>query len=51
MLGIVLEPLNLPMEAVLAIFMAIDPIVNPFRAFVNVYVNMAATALIAEQEQ
>jgi hypothetical protein len=50
MLSIVLEPLSLPMEAVLIIFMAIDPIIDPLRTFLIVYVNMAATALIAERE-
>jgi proton glutamate symport protein len=49
MLGIVLEPLSLPMEAVLIIFMAIDPIIDPFRTFIIVYVNMAATTLVAER--
>jgi len=48
MLSIVLDPLNLPMEAVLVIFMAIDPLIDPFRTFLIVYVNMAATTLIAE---
>lgn len=47
MLGIVLEPLGLPLEAVLIIFMAIDPIIDPFRTFLIVYVNMAATSLVA----
>ena len=49
MLSIVLDPLSLPMEAVLVIFMAIDPIIDPFRTFLIVYVNMAATTLIAER--
>jgi len=49
MLSIVLDPLNLPLEAVLIIFMAIDPIIDPFRTFLIVYVNMAATALIAKR--
>jgi proton glutamate symport protein len=49
MLSIVLEPLSLPLEAVLVIFMAIDPIIDPFRTFLIVYVNMAATTLIAER--
>ncbi|MCL2721796.1 MAG: dicarboxylate/amino acid:cation symporter [Treponema sp.] len=51
MLSIVLDPLNLPLEAVLIIFMAIDPIIDPFRTFLIVYVNMAATSLIAKQER
>jgi proton glutamate symport protein len=51
MLSIVLDPLHLPMEAVLVIFMAIDPIIDPFRTFLIVYVNMAATALIAGRSE
>jgi Na+/H+-dicarboxylate symporter len=38
------------LEAVLIIFMAIDPIIDPFRTFIIVYVNMAATAIIAERK-
>jgi len=48
MLSIVLDPLSLPLEAVLIIFMAIDPIIDPFRTFLIVYVNMAAASLVAE---
>ena len=48
MLGIVLEPLGLPMEAVLVIFITIDPIIDPFRTFLVLYVNMTATAIIAK---
>jgi proton glutamate symport protein len=50
MLSIVLDPLSLPIEAVLIIFMAIDPIIDPFRTFLIVYVNMAATTLVAARE-
>jgi proton glutamate symport protein len=50
MLSIVLNPLSLPLEAVLVIFMAIDPIIDPFRTFLIVYVNMAATTLIAKRD-
>ena len=50
MFSIVLEPLNLPMGAVLIIFMAIDPIIETFRTFLIVYVNMTATILIADRE-
>ena len=49
MLSIVLDPLSLPLEAVLIIFMAIDPIIEPFRTFLNVHVNIAATTLVAER--
>ncbi|MDR3013394.1 MAG: dicarboxylate/amino acid:cation symporter [Chitinispirillales bacterium] len=50
MLSIVLDPLSLPMEAVLIIFMAIDPIIDPFRTFLNVHVNMAVTTLVAKHK-
>jgi hypothetical protein len=46
-ISIVLSPLNLPVEAVLVIFMAIDPIIDPFRTFLLVYGNLSATTLIA----
>jgi proton glutamate symport protein len=51
MISIVLRPLGLPVEAVLVIFIAIDPIVDPFVTFLNVYVNMAAASLIAKRDQ
>ena len=50
MLGIVLEPLQLPLEAVLVLFVAIDPIVDPFRTLSIVHTAIAATAMIAEKE-
>jgi proton glutamate symport protein len=50
-ISIILGPLNLPVEAVLVIFMAIDPIIDPFRTFLIVYVNMAAASLIAKRDQ
>ena len=50
MFGIVLKYLNLPVEAVLIIFIAIDPVIKPLRTFLNVYVNITCTSLIAKQE-
>jgi proton glutamate symport protein len=50
MMSIVLDPLSLPLEAVLIIFMAIDPIIDPFRTFLIVYVNMVATTLVAKRD-
>jgi Na+/H+-dicarboxylate symporter len=50
MLGIVLQPLGLPLEAVLVLFIAIDPIMDPFRTTCNVYSGMTATALIADRD-
>jgi adenylate cyclase len=48
-IGIALAPLNLPVEAVLVIFMAIDPIIDPFRTLLLVYANIAATAVVADR--
>jgi proton glutamate symport protein len=50
-ISIVLSPLNLPVEAVLVIFMAIDPIIDPFRTFLLVYGNISATTLIAGRRE
>jgi hypothetical protein len=49
-ISIALTPLSLPVEAILVIFMAIDPIIDPFRTFFLVYGNMAATAMIADKK-
>jgi proton glutamate symport protein len=49
MLGIVLGPLGLPVEAVLIIMMAVDTAIDPMRTFLIVYVNIAATALIVRR--
>ncbi|MEL7330376.1 MAG: dicarboxylate/amino acid:cation symporter, partial [Cyanobacteria bacterium J06559_1] len=50
MLGIVLEPLQLPLEAVLVLFVAIDPVMDPFRTLGIVHTGVAATAVIADME-
>ncbi|MEM7770200.1 MAG: dicarboxylate/amino acid:cation symporter [Cyanobacteria bacterium P01_A01_bin.37] len=50
MLGLVLEPLQLPLEAVLVLFIAIDPLIDPFRTLGIVYSGMATTAIIADSE-
>ncbi len=47
MMMIVLEPLQLPWEAVLALFIAIDPIVDPMRTLLIVYPSCAFTALLS----
>lgn len=51
MLDIVLNPLKLPLEAVLVLFIAIDPILDPFRTLSTVHTGMAATAMIAQQNR
>ncbi len=48
MLGLVLEPLKLPLEAVLVLFIAIDPLMDPIRTLGIVHTGMATTALIAD---
>jgi len=50
MMLIVLEPLGLPFEAVLVLFIAIDPIIDPMRSLLIVYPALASTALVAERE-
>lgn len=50
MLDIVLNPLKLPLEAVLILFIAIDPILDPLRTLGIVHTGMAATALIVNQD-
>jgi proton glutamate symport protein len=47
MIGFVLSPLGLPVEAILVIFIAIDTFIDPMRTFIIVYVNVAATVLVA----
>ena len=50
MLGIVLDPLGLPLEAVLVLFIAIDPLIDPIRTLGIVHTAMAATAVIADNQ-
>jgi proton glutamate symport protein len=50
LLQIVLDPLGLPLEAALVLFIAIDPIVDPFRTLGIVHTSLAATAAIADLE-
>jgi proton glutamate symport protein len=51
MLDLVLSPLQLPLEAVLVLFIAIDPLMDPFRTVGIVQTGIAATALIAPAEE
>jgi len=50
-INIVLSPLGLPIEAILVIFMAIDPIIDPMRTFLIVYVNILVSAFVAKRRQ
>ncbi len=45
MLGLVLEPLGLPIEAVIVLFISVDAIIEPFETLAIVYGNCAATTL------
>jgi proton glutamate symport protein len=48
MINIVLNPLHLPFEAALVIFMAIDPVIDPFNTLTQVYSNIAVTTLVTD---
>jgi proton glutamate symport protein len=50
MISIALNPLNLPVEVVLVIFIAIDPIIDPFVTLLQVYTNAAATAVTVNRD-
>ncbi|MGZ5580804.1 MAG: dicarboxylate/amino acid:cation symporter [Methylobacter sp.] len=50
MLSLVLTPLNLPVEAVLVLFIVIDPIVGPFRVLAIVHTACALVALILPKQ-
>ncbi len=47
LMSIVLEPMGLPIEAVLILFMTIDTIIDPLRTLLIVHSNMAVNALVA----
>ncbi len=47
LMSIVLEPLGLPVEAVLILFMTIDTIIDPLRTLLIVHTNMAVNTLVA----
>jgi len=49
MLGIILDPLGLPVESILVVFMAIDSLIDPMRTFLIVYGNITTTALISDR--
>lgn len=51
MMLLVLEPLGLPFDAVLVLFIAIDPIVDPPRTLIIVYSACASSALISGRKK
>jgi proton glutamate symport protein len=50
MLSIILDPLGLPVESILIVFMAIDSLIDPMRTLLIVYGNVTATSLISDHE-
>ncbi|MDO9270193.1 MAG: cation:dicarboxylase symporter family transporter [Methylobacter sp.] len=50
MLSLVLAPLNLPVEAVLVLFIVIDPIIGPFRVLTIVHTACAIITLILPKQ-
>lgn len=50
MLSLVLEPLNLPVEAVLVLFIVIDPIIGPFRVLAIIHSACAIITLILPKQ-
>lgn len=51
LLDLVLKPLGLPLEAILVLLIAIDPIIDPFRTLCIVHTGVAATAAIADSHR
>ena len=49
MLSIVLSPLGLPLDAVLVLLIAIDPLINPFRTLIIVGTSITVTSFVSEQ--
>ncbi len=50
MISLILDPLGLPVESILVVFMAIDSLIDPMRTLLIVYINIATTALVAPKE-
>jgi proton glutamate symport protein len=51
MISIVTDALHLPVEAAIALFIAVDPIIDVFRTTVLVYGNCALTAMVTPLEK
>lgn len=49
MLNLVLTPLGLPLDAVLVLFIAIDPLLDPFRTMAIVHSAIALTSFVADR--
>ncbi|MBQ2548161.1 MAG: cation:dicarboxylase symporter family transporter [Treponema sp.] len=50
MISLILDPLGLPVESILVVFMAIDSLIDPMRTLLIVYINIATTAIVASRE-
>lgn len=50
MLSIVIEPMGLPLDAVLVLFIVIDPIIDPFRTLSTVHTNLVNTIMVVKDE-
>jgi proton glutamate symport protein len=48
MLSLVFNPLGLPVDAAIALMLAVDPLIDPVLTLVNVHTNCACTALVAK---
>ncbi len=51
MIGMVLTPLGVPAAAIIALLLAIDPVIDPITTVVNVYPNLGAAAIIASEKE
>lgn len=47
-LNVVLNPLGLPLESVLLLFIAVDPLVDPFRTLCTLHTGIVATTVISK---
>lgn len=50
MISLILDPIGLPVESILVVFMAIDSLIDPMRTLLIVYMNIATTSLVAPKE-
>ena len=51
MISLILDPIGLPVESILIVFMAIDSLIDPMRTLLIVYVNIATTALVSAKSK
>ena len=50
MISIILTPLHLPVEAIVVLLLAINPLIDPIATMTNVHSNCAATVVIASKK-